>query len=149
MVEALRLLTFPVFQLFTSNVRRFSTARPNKAGKGEGDETEVETVAKAVDSNFVKIIVALIGGGFGVIFYSIAWAKYFRYADYMADWYVSMLGYQEQLIDWLELNKFYDSSVPYMVGWIPANELRIDALKYPDKYTEKILEGVKEVKVLG
>ena len=128
-VLALRRLVFFPFQLFLAGVKSFSTNKPNP--KPELKEFEAMEVYYFLMNKLIFVFCALWGGGLGVWLMSWHWAKYFREADYKADAFVASLGYKDQLIEYLEQDKFYDTSVPYMVGWRPANELRIDRLMYP------------------
>jgi Zn-dependent protease with chaperone function len=128
-VLALRRLIFFPFQLFLAGVRSYSTNRPNP--KPELKEFEAMEVFYYLMNKLIFVFCALLGGGLGVWIMSWHWARYFREVDYRADAYVASLGYKNQLIEYLEQGKFYDTSVPYMVGWRPANELRIDRLMHP------------------
>ncbi|MCO5194712.1 MAG: hypothetical protein M9930_15710, partial [Anaerolineae bacterium] len=56
------------------------------------------------------------------------WARYFRERDYFADQFVVRCELKDELLEYLEEKRFYDTSVPYMLGWRPANEQRIDKL---------------------
>ncbi len=126
MVLALRRLVFIPFQLFLAGVRGFSTNRPNP--KPELKEFEAMEVFFFLANKLLFFWCARLGGGIGVWLLSWQWAKHFREADYKADAFVASLGLRDQLIEHLEQFKFYDAAVPYMLGWRPANELRIDRL---------------------
>jgi len=56
------------------------------------------------------------------------WSAYFRERDYAADQFVAKYDMKDEMMSYLERNCFYDTSVPFMRNWRPANEQRIDAL---------------------
>ncbi len=127
LILSLRRLVFPLFQLFVGSIRKFSTSRPaSRTIKELGPTDTFYTMINAV----TFFLFSLIGGGLGVLLMSPWWASYFRKADYLADWFVVQLGLGHELIEYLEEKKFYDTSVPYMMAWVPANELRIDRIGY-------------------
>mgnify|MGYP001209359996 CR=1 FL=1 len=123
MVLALRRLVFLPFQLFLSGVRNFSTNKPNP--KPELKEFEAMEVYYYLMNKMIFFWCALLGGGIGVWLTSWQWARFFRDADYRADAFVASLDLKDQMIEYLEQGKFYDAAVPYLLGWRPANELRI------------------------
>lgn len=127
-VLALRRMVFVPFQLFLSGVRRYSTNTANP--KPELKEFEAMEVFYFLMNKLLFVLCALWGGGLGVWLTSWHWAKFFRERDYKADEFVASLGYKDQLIEYLEQGKFYDTAVPYMAAWHPANELRIDRLLF-------------------
>lgn len=129
-VLALRRMVFVPFQLFLAGVRKYSTNAANP--KPELKEFEAMEVFYYLMNKLLFVFCALWGGGLGVWLTSWHWARYFRETDYKADEFVVSLGYKDQLIEYLEQGKFYDTAVPYMAGWHPANELRIDRLLFPD-----------------
>lgn len=130
-VLALRRMVFLPFQLFLGGVRKYSTNAANP--KPELREFEAMEVFYYLMNKLLFFFCALWGGGLGVWFMSWHWAQYFREADYSADGFVAALGYKDQLIEYLEQGKFYDTAVPYMTAWRPANELRIDRLLHPQQ----------------
>ena len=119
-ILALRRLVFPLFQFFTYGIRDFSPSHSSET-------------YQTIMSNVVQFMAALWGGGVAVWFMSWLWAAYFRECDYTADEFVASIGLAEQLIEYLEQNKFYDTSVPYMLAWQPAHELRIDKLLHREE----------------
>jgi len=128
-ILALRRFLFPMFQYILSGVRDFSTAGGGyKPMLKEFDSQQIyyHMVNKALYFNL-----ALWGGGLGVSLRSTAWAAYFRECDYVADAFAVQLGFKEELLSYLEETKFYDTSVPYMLSWYPANEQRIDQILNP------------------
>lgn len=130
LVLALRRLVFPLFYLFFGNISQYSTAR---AAPPSNDAPRLPSdVFYAVTNSLLFGLMAFLGGGLGVYLLSLWWASYFRERDYLADQFVVECGLRDTLLDYLELNRFYDTSVPYMMGWQPANELRIDRLLNPD-----------------
>lgn len=132
LILALRRLVFPPFSLFIGGIRDFSTNRP----KYRPDVKEFDTlqVFYSIVNNIIFFTLAFIGGGLGVWVLSWAWASYFRQRDYAADSFAARLGYRDLLVQYLDGNIFFDTAVPYMLGWQPAAELRIDALQHPDAY---------------
>lgn len=127
LILALRRLVFPIAYLFLGNIRDFSTAGgwPRAGKKKERSESDI---FYAMINKLIFFVLAFLGGGMGVYFLSGPWAHYIRECDYDADAFVAMCGMKDELIDWLEEKRFYDAAVPYMLGWQPANELRIDQL---------------------
>jgi Zn-dependent protease with chaperone function len=130
-VLALRRMVFVPFQFFLAGVRKYSTNAANP--KPELKEFEAMAVFFFLMNKLIFVLCALWGGGLGVWLTSWHWAKFFRETDYKADVFVASLGYKDQLIEYLEQGKFYDTAVPYMAAWHPANELRIDRLLYPQE----------------
>ena len=128
-VLALRRLVFPLFYMFMGTVRDFSTGR-SSPGSRQQIQSQSDIFYSMVNG-IIFLILATIGGGLGVWLNSWAWASYFRDRDYLADQFVVQAGLKEVLVEWLEQKKFYDTSVPYMLGWHPANELRIDRIVHP------------------
>lgn len=137
-ILALRRLVFPLFYVFISGVRDFSTNRPYHMTKVK--EFDAVRIFVQMINTIIFFTFALFGGGIGVWMFSWQWAAYFRKQDYRADAYAARLGYRESLLQYLEQNLFYDTAVPYMLGWQPANELRIDMiLKQKDDISERII----------
>lgn len=130
LVLSLRRLVFPLFYLLMGNVTSFSTGR-SSSGRGQKGNLRAADVYYSMVNGVIFFLFATIGGGLGVWLCSFWWADYFRKRDYLADRFVVACGLQDQLLDYLERNIFYDVSVPYMLGWQPANELRIDRLLNP------------------
>lgn len=130
-VLALRRMVFVPFQLFLAGIKKYSTNAANP--KPELKEFEAMAVFFFLMNKLLFFLCALWGGGLGVWFTSWHWAKFFRETDYRADTFVASLGYKDQLIEYLEEGKFYDTAVPYMAGWHPANELRIDRLMFSNR----------------
>ena len=83
---------------------------------------------------------SLVGGGVGTWLLSWSWANYFRERDYLADNFVVACNLKDELIAYLEENRFYDTSVPFMLNWQPANEQRIDKLA-----TREVIPNVEEI----
>lgn len=137
-ILALRRLVFPLFYMFIGGVRDFSSGRP--AYRPDVKEFEATEIFYSMINKVVFFLFAFFGGGIGVWGLSWWWAAYFRQQDFFADAYAAKLGYKDELLKYLEEHKFFDSAVPYMLGWRPAHELRIDALNNPDLY------GLEEVK---
>lgn len=79
-------------------------------------------------NNLLFFLFSFAGGGLGVWVTSPLWARYFRERDYLADQFVVSCELKDELLEYLEEKRFYDTSVPYMLGWRPANEQRIDKL---------------------
>ena len=130
LVLALRRLVFPLFYLFFGNISQYSTMR---AAPPSNDAPRLPSdVYYAVINSLLFALMAFLGGGVGVYLLSLWWANYFRERDYLADQFVVECGLRDTLLEYLEQNRFYDTSVPYMLGWQPANELRIDRLLNPD-----------------
>ena len=125
-IHALRLLVFPLFYVFLRNVRTWSTA--TKAGVKLPDEVSQTDLFFTVANAMLFFFLSLFGGGLGVWVTSPLWAKYFREEDYIADEFVVACGIRDELIEYLEQNRLFDTAVPYMMGWQPANELRLDRL---------------------
>ncbi len=141
MILALRRLVFPLSYIFIANVRDFSTARPNSREivaerpnvptnipDLSGLDSQPATVFFSIVNSVLFFILSFAGGGLGVWITSGLWAKYFRERDYLADKTVVELSMKDELIDYLEQKRFYDTSVPFMQNWQPANEQRIDWL---------------------
>jgi hypothetical protein len=135
-VHGLRSLVFPLFYLFVGRVRNWSTGAGSAPPEGslEAVVQEASSGLSATDT-FYSIVnalmffnMALFGGGLGVWLTSPLWAKYFREEAYKADEFVLVLGWRSELREHLEQGIFYDTSVPYMMAWQPANELRIDRI---------------------
>lgn len=131
LILALRRLVFPLFQIFIGGIRDFSTNSTNK--KSIPKDFNAIEIYYFLINKIIFLWLATLGGGLGVWLLGLPWADYFRSRDYEADKFVARLGWGDQLIEYLEQGKFYDTSVPYMLGWRPANELRIDRLQYPHK----------------
>jgi Zn-dependent protease with chaperone function len=125
-ILALRRLVFPIFQFFVGSVRDFSSARPPY--RPEAKDFDAKEIFFSLLTKVLFFVLAFLGGGIGVWVMSWSWASYFRKCDYAADAFAVRLGYKDQLIEYLEETKFYDTSIPYMLGWRPSNELRIDRL---------------------
>lgn len=136
MIYALRSLVFFIFYLFVGRVRNWSTG----AG-GAPSEMSLATAAQVVGSGLsasdtffsmintvIFFLMAAFGGGLGVWFTSPRWAAIFRRETFLADDFVVSLGWRQELLEYLEQGLFYDTSVPYMMAWQPANELRIDRI---------------------
>ena len=132
LILALRRLVFPPFSLFIGGIRDFSTNRP--AYRPAIKEFDAVQIFYSIINNIIFFTLAFIGGGIGVWVMSWAWAGYFRTRDYVADSFAAGLGYRDLLVSYLEANIFFDTSIPYMLGWRPAAELRIDALQHPGSY---------------
>lgn len=66
----------------------------------------------------------------------------FRERDYLADKFVVACKLKDEQIAYLEENRFYDTSVPFMLNWQPANEQRIDKLQSKEVY--QIIEEIPE-----
>ena len=126
-ILALRRLVFPAAYLFIRNVRDFSTGRLAPTREG-GTVSSVDTFYSMVNG-LIFFGLSLAGGGVGTWLLSWPWAAYFRERDYLADKFVVACGLKEELLAYLEENRFYDTSVPYMLNWQPANEQRIDKLQ--------------------
>lgn len=126
LILALRRLVFPPFSLFISGIRDFSTNRPDY--KPSVKAFDAMQIFYSMLNAIIFFSIAFIGGGIGVWVMSWAWASYFRKRDYAADAFGAQLGYRDPLLEYLEQGTFYDTSVPYMLGWQPSNELRIDRL---------------------
>lgn len=126
LILALRRLVFPPFSLFISGIRDFSTNRPDY--KPSVKAFDAMQIFYSMLNAFIFFSIAFIGGGIGVWIMSWAWASYFRKRDYAADTFGAQLGYRDPLLEYLEQGTFYDTSVPYMLGWQSSNELRIDRL---------------------
>lgn len=129
-VLSLRRLVFPLFYLFIGNVTNFSTGRFG-SGRGQQRDPSPADIYYSMVNAVIFFVFAAAGGGLGVWLCSFWWADYFRKRDYLADQFVVECGLQDPLVDYLERNLFYDVSVPYMLGWQPANELRLDRLLNP------------------
>ena len=130
LVLALRRLVFPLFYLFFGNISQYSTAR---AAPPSNDASRLPSdVYYAMINSLLFALMAFLGGGLGVYLLSLWWANYFRERDYLADQFVVECGLRDTLLEYLEQNRFYDTSVPFLMGWQPANELRIDRLLNPD-----------------
>lgn len=125
-ILALRRLVFPIFQFFVGSVRDFSSARPPY--RPEAKDFDAKEIFFSLLTKVLFFVLAFLGGGIGVWVMSWSWASYFRKCDYVADAFAVRLGFKDQLIEYLEETKFYDTSIPYMLGWRPSNELRIDRL---------------------
>lgn len=141
LILALRRLVFPLFYIFIANVKDFSTSRPNaretitelpnvniQMPDFASLENDPATIFFSMVNSFLFFTFSFVGGGIGVWLTSTMWARYFRERDYKADRFVANAGMKDQLLDYLEEKRFYDTSVPYMLAWQPANELRIDQL---------------------
>ncbi len=141
MILALRRLVLPIFYVFVGKVRDFSTARPASRERIlERPEVDIRIPdMKSLDSDpaatfysmvnsLIFFLFSFVGGGLGVWLTSGLWARYFRERDYLADRFVIESRMKDELVDYLEIGKFYDTSVPYMLGWQPANEQRIDKI---------------------
>jgi hypothetical protein len=130
-ILALRRLVNPIMFFLGGNVRDFST--------GKALKKELTPVNKffGVVNHLASLLFSLIGGGFGVWLTSFRWASYFRQRDYLADNFAARHGVKDSLLAYLEENKFFDISVPHMMGWRPVNEQRIDMLLHPRPLTER------------
>lgn len=129
-ILALRRLLFPLNQLLVGGVKDYSTGRVGKKTKLQ--EFDALQLYYSVINTMLFFVLAFAGGGFGVWLTSWFWAGYFRERDYDADAFVARCGFGDELITFLEQGLFYDTSIPYMAGWQPVNELRIDVLQYPE-----------------
>ena len=147
LILALRRLVFPPFSLFIGGIRDFSTNRP--AYRPAVKEFDAMQIFYSMINNMIFFALAFIGGGLGVWVMSWAWAGYFRGRDYLADSFAAALGYRDLMLGYLEANIYFDTSVPYMLGWHPASELRIDALQYPGQYGLPSYEGVPAAAAAG
>lgn len=127
-VLALRRFVFPLFYVFIANVRDFSTSRPTGASADKSQRPKPADIFYSMVNTVIFLVFSWFGGGVGVWLLSWPWASYFRERDYLADQFVAACGMTDELVAFLEENRFYDTSVPYMLGWQPANELRIDRL---------------------
>ena len=123
-ILALRRLIFPLFYIFIANVRDFSTSKPNP--KRDEHRLSPANIFYNMVNQVIFFLFSMMGGGLGVWLTSWLWANYFREADYAADGFVVQRKLKAQLVEYLEEKRFYDTSVPYMLGWQPANEQRID-----------------------
>jgi len=126
-ILALRRLVFPVSYLFVRNVRDFSTGR--LTATREGGSASPSDVFYSMVNGLIFFVLSLVGGGVGAWLLSWSWASYFRERDYLADKFVVACNLKDELIAYLEENRFYDTSVPFMLNWQPANEQRIDKLQ--------------------
>lgn len=131
-VLSLRRLVSPFFQFFVGDIKNFSTNPTDP--RPEIREFDAIAIYFTMVNKFVFFVFALFGGGLGVYMLSPLWASYFRQCDYEADAFAAKLGYKDVILELLEETKFYDTAVPYMRSWSPANELRIDALLHPALY---------------
>ncbi len=126
-ILALRRLVFPASYLFIRNVRDFSTGRI--APPREGESISPSDTFYSMVNSLIFFVLSLVGGGVGTWLFSWSWASYFRERDYLADKFVVACNLKDELLAYLEENRFYDTSVPYMLNWQPANEQRIDKLQ--------------------
>jgi hypothetical protein len=126
-ILALRRLVFPVSYLFVRNVRDFSTGR--LTATREGGSPSPSDVFYSMVNGLIFFVLSLGGGGIGTWLLSWSWASYFRERDYLADNFVVACNLKDELTAYLEENRFYDTSVPFMLNWQPANEQRIDKLQ--------------------
>jgi hypothetical protein len=126
-ILALRRFVFPVSYLFIRNVRDFSTGRLTAAR--EGGSPSPTDVFYSMVNGLIFFVLSLAGGGVGAWLLSWSWASYFRERDYLADKFVVACDLKDELLAYLEENRFYDTSIPFMLNWQPANEQRIDKLQ--------------------
>lgn len=144
MVLSLRRLVFPLFYLIVGHVTNYSTGRSGANSTRQSGQTPSDVYYSMLNA-LIFFVLATVGGGLGVWICSFWWADYFRKRDFLADRFVVECGLEDQLIDYLEQNMFYDTSVPYMQGWQPANELRLDRLLNPNtqlpQNTAQLLES--------
>ena len=147
-ILALRRFVYPPFSIFIKDVQNYSTNRPptkyeprytgpvDMATQAVNAATQ-EAIAQEFEpmkmyylmiAKIINFFMALVGGGIGVWITSWGWASYFRQRDYYADDFVVKIGLKGDLLAYLEQNLFYSTSVPYMLGWQPAHELRIDRI---------------------
>ena len=142
MVLSLRRFVMPLMYIFVSPVRDYSTARPKSVQNPTEkpatpelnivipniiDDTEAETFF-AIINRVLFFAMSVAGGGLGVWLMSPLWSAYFRERDYAADQFVAKYKMKDEMLSYLEENRFYDTSVPFMRNWQPANEQRIDVL---------------------
>lgn len=126
-VLALRSLVFPVFYFFVRNLRTWSTG--TRAGVKANEEISPTDLFYTVANAVLFFFLALFGGGLGVWVTAPLWARYFQQEVFLSDAFVLFeCDLVEELVEYLEQNRFYDTAVPYMLGWLPANELRLDRL---------------------
>ncbi len=84
-------------------------------------------------------LLALAGGGLGLLLLSPAWAWYWRHRTYTADTYAAeTLGQRAGLVDYLDTPQLQlvEAPVPYQLGDKPSTELRIDRLQHPQLYPD-------------
>jgi len=145
-ILALRRLVFPVFYVFIANVKDYSTSRQAvRESIVERPEVHIRTpdfgslesdpaaTFFSMTNSLIFFLFSFAGGGLGVWLTSGLWAKYFREREYLADKVVVTCGLHGELLEYLEEKRFYDTSVPYMLNWQPANEQRIDKLQPASK----------------
>ncbi len=138
-ILALRRLLFPLNQLLVGGVKDYSTGRVGKKTKLQ--EFDALQLYYSIINTMLFFVLSFAGGGFGVWLTSWLWAGYFRECDYDADAFVVRCGFGDELVAFLEQGLFYDTSIPYMAGWQPVNELRIDVLQYPENRSLFIESG--------
>ena len=93
-------------------------------------------VVKIFDTSFSKFICSIAFGGVGALLFKEEWAAYFRAQDLKADLLAAQIGFQSDLISYLEEYKDLSLATPYSLNWDCWNETRIDALLNPQPILE-------------
>ena len=76
----------------------------------------------------MSFVLALAGGGLGLILLNPLWVWYWRQREYAADAYAARCGQAAPLAEYLEDHQGFDVAVPYFLAEHPYTELRIDRL---------------------
>jgi Zn-dependent protease with chaperone function len=145
-LKALRNFVYPFFQHISVSTLRTApgTNFQPPATEGAREVVVVDGELQQFISLSTQILLFLLSfslGGFGVMILSPFWAKWFRERDYLADRVVKDLGYEYQLIDYLETYGQMETAVPYSQRWTQWSELRIDRLLHPDAEEEARLKA--------
>ena len=127
-ILALRRFILPLSYVFIRDIRDFSTSRL-ESKRNENQSSQTETFYTMVN-RIIYFGLSLAGGGLGVWILSLSWSQLLQSQDYLADGFAVANNLRPQLVSWLEESRFYDTSIPFMMSWKTANELRLEQLTY-------------------
>jgi Zn-dependent protease with chaperone function len=118
----------------TAAINRLVLWEPRERDRREVSAHDPEpSIIGAMIGWFLRIVIALVRGGFGLRIARPVLGSYWRQCEYRADRYAASLGQADELADFLELHALLnDHPVPFI--WLtehthPPTELRIDRLR--------------------
>ncbi|MDP9312048.1 MAG: M48 family metalloprotease [Chloroflexota bacterium] len=95
------------------------------------------------------VLLALAGGGLGVLLLTPVWATYWRQREFAADQFARQLECDGPLIEYLRRYTLHDVASPYFLSSAPANELRIDRLLHAPDEPATMSVPKRDAAVLG
>lgn len=92
-------------------------------------QTEDEKIFFRFQALKIKLWLAFWFGGLGLLLLGRAWARFWRYRDFLADNYAVFIGQEDSLMSALEVYRHVDVAQPYLLTNRPYTAERLDRLK--------------------